>query len=137
MLRSPTDAGLPRRACYLAAMDTGADGAEGDDVGSGEQDLLVVFRLTGRGVGSTAEQESIDRLGDELAELVEAQGVGEYDGDEFGGGECTLFFCGPDAGRIMEILRPVLRRHPLCRGGTFVRMVRGDDGEFERRTDAI
>ncbi|MFM1871158.1 MAG: hypothetical protein RL398_580 [Planctomycetota bacterium] len=118
-------------------MDTGADGADEDDVGIGEEDLLVVFRLSGRGVGSTSEQEAIDRLGDELAELVEGAGVGEYDGDEFGAGECTLFFCGPDAGRIMEVLRPVLRRHSLCRGGTFVRMVRGADGEFERRTDAI
>jgi hypothetical protein len=50
---------------------------------------------------------------------------GEYDGDELGGGECSLFFCGPDPDRMLAVLLPLLKRSPLARGAHVVRMVDG------------
>lgn len=102
-----------------------------------ELDLLVVLRLGNRGTGTAAEQAALDQLGDELAELVLDAGVGEYDGDESGGGECTMFFCGPDVDKMIEVLRPVLRRHRLAHGGHFVRLVTDSDGEHVRRREPI
>jgi hypothetical protein len=82
-------------------------------------------------MGTHEERQGIEAFADELAAAVEAAGVGEYDGDELGGGECTLFFCGPDVDRLLDVLRPLLKRSPLCRGAQIVRMVAGADGELE------
>jgi|JRYL01.1.fsa_nt_gb hypothetical protein len=111
--------------------------ADGDEAAELEEDLLVVFPLAGGDHGSPDEQQQIDELGDELAELLDEQGLGEYDGDEYGGGECTMFFCGDDSQALMAALRPILRRHPLCRRGYFVRLVEGADGHPERRREPI
>ena len=110
---------------------------ETDDLHVPEQDLLVVFPLPGGDLGTPDEQQQIDELGDELAELLAEQGLGEYDGDEYGGGECTMFFCGPDSQALVAALRPILRRHPLCRRGHFVRLVAAADGSYDRRREPI
>lgn len=106
--------------------DPGDDELAGDD----EQDLLVVLRLGNRQMGTRHEREAIAQLADELHAAVQAARVGECDGDEYGGGTCTLFFCGPDADKLLAVLRPLLARSPLARGGHFVRMVEGADGSF-------
>ncbi|MBL8752983.1 MAG: hypothetical protein JNK15_06735 [Planctomycetes bacterium] len=103
-----------------------ADGDEDD--GGDELDLLVVLRLSNRQMGTHDERQQIEAFADELADAVAAAGVGEYDGDELGGGECTLFFATPDVDRLLEVLRPLLKRSPLCRGGHVVRMVPDPDG---------
>ena len=54
------------------------------------------------------------------------------DGDEYGGGECILFFCGPDEEAMLGVLRPLLQRSPLARGAHFVRLVESEDGEMRR-----
>ena len=111
--------------------------ADGDEAAELEEDLLVVFPLAGGDHGSPDEQQQIDELGDELAELLDEHGLGEYDGDEYGGGECTMFFCGADSQALVAALRPVLRRHPLCRRGHFVQLVEAADGSLERRREPI
>jgi hypothetical protein len=93
-----------------------------------EQDLLVVLKLSNRQMGTRQERADLEALASELEAAVVAAGVGEYDGDEIGGGECTLFFCGPDVDRLLTVLRPLLKRSPLCRGGHLVRMVDDADG---------
>ena len=97
-----------------------------------ERDLLVVLRLSNRQMGTNEERADITLLADDLAAAVEDAGVGEYDGDEYGGGECTLFFCGPDEVALLGFLRPLLQRSPYARGSHFVRLVASDDGEMKR-----
>jgi len=100
-----------------------------DDLGEAqEQDLLVVLKLSNRQMGTHQERLDIERFAEELGEAATAAGVGEYDGDEIGGGECTLFFAGTDIDRLLAVLRPLLKRSPLCRGGHLVRMVATADG---------
>lgn len=97
-----------------------------------ERDLLVVLRLSNRQMGTNEERAEIEQLADQLANEVEAAGVGEYDGDEFGGGECILFFCGPDEMALLGFLRSLLQRSHYARGAHFVRLVEAEDGEMKR-----
>ena len=103
-----------------------------DDDRSTERDLLVVLRLSNRQMGTQTERAEIQELADALEAEVLAAGVGEYDGDEVGGGECVLFFCGPDEDALLAVLRPLLQRAPAARGAYFVRLVEGPDGEMQR-----
>ena len=54
------------------------------------------------------------------------------DGDEFGGGECILFFCGPDEEALLGVIKPLLQRSPYGRGAHFVRLREDADGEMRR-----
>jgi hypothetical protein len=109
------------------------DDDETDDAVAEEQDLLVVLRLSNRLMGVHSERQAIEAFADELEQAITEAGVGEYDGDEIGGGECVLFFCGPDIDALLTVLQPLLKRSPLCRGGHLVRMVTAADGSCERQ----
>ncbi len=102
-----------------------------------EMDLLVVLRLSNQTMGTHVERQSIATFADELEAAVSEAGVGEYDGDEFGAGECTLFFATHDMDKLLHLLRPMLKRSPLCRGGHLVRMVADADGNLAPRKQQI
>ncbi len=108
-----------------------------DDDPAAEQDLLVVLKLSNRQMGTHQEREALEAFADELEAAITAAGVGEYDGDELGGGECTLFFCGPDVDKLLFVLQPLLKRSPLCRGGHLVRMVATEGGGFASQRQPI
>jgi len=105
---------------------------EADPEAAEEQDLLVVLRLSNRQMGTAQERMDIEAFADRLDAAIREAEVGEYDGDEIGGGECILFFCGPDVDAMLRVLQPLLKREPMCRGGHLVRMVEGPDGELQR-----
>ena len=102
-----------------------------------EQDLLVVLKLSNRQMGTAQERLDIEAFAASLETAVVEAKVGEYDGDEIGGGECTLFFCTADVDRLLAVLQPLLRRSPLCRGGHLVRMVATADGGMASRQQPI
>jgi hypothetical protein len=102
--------------------------AADDDARPNEHDVLVVLRLGNRQMGTAQERLDIERLAGELEAAVVAAGAGEYDGDEFGGGECTLFFAGKDADKLYAVLAPLLKRAPCARGATILRQY-GDGTE--------
>lgn len=108
------------------------DEADEDGNEPEEQDLLVVLRLSNKQMGTAPERMAIEAFADRLEAAITEAGVGEYDGDELGGGECTLFFCGPDIDALLRVLQPLLKREPMCRGGHLVRMVAGADGAMQR-----
>lgn len=116
------------RLAYIRAMESDDD----PDDDQPEQDLLVVLKLSNRAIGRAAEREQIELFADELATAVAEAGVGEFDGDELGGGECILFFCGPDLERLLGVLLPLLRRSPLCRGASIVRMEPDEEGHWRQ-----
>ena len=74
-----------------------------------EQDVLVHLKLSNRSMGTAMERLELQQLADQLEAAVLESGVGEYDGDELGGGECILFFAGPDADKLFAVLQPLLR----------------------------
>ena len=98
-----------------------------------EQDLLVVLQLSGRDMGTITECDTLENFAEQLEAAILEAGVGEYDGNEIGGGEYILFFCGPDIDALIAVLRPLLARSPLAQGARFERMIDGDDGEMVRQ----
>ncbi len=103
-----------------------------DDDEAGEPEILVVVPLSDHHMGTRAEQARIQRFADELAAAVTAAEAGDFEGDELGGGEYVLFFCGPDQQQLVGILRPLLRRDAIGRTAHLARLVRGADGEPQR-----
>jgi hypothetical protein len=52
-----------------------------------------------------------------LAEAIRIHGAGEFDGDEFGNGECTLFMYGPNAETLFAVIAPTLENWKALKGG--------------------
>lgn len=67
--------------------------------------------------GSEREREAVTDLAGELQHAIDKYGVGEFDGEEFGGGRCLLYMYGPDADRLFGVVEPILKAAPLSRGG--------------------
>lgn len=59
--------------------------------------------------GLTEEREAVFRLEDRLEHLIQTHQVGEFDGNEFGGGEAVLYCYGPDADRLFVVIEQELR----------------------------
>lgn len=81
-----------------------------------EQELTIHIDLSNRQLGTSKERTELQDFADRLESAVVAASAGEYDGDEIGGGECVLFFSGPDAEAIFALLHPLMRHNPLARG---------------------
>jgi len=72
-------------------------------------------------------------LEDRLHAAIEGGGVGEYDGNDVGPAETTLYMYGPDAEKLFCAIEPVLRAYPLCtKARVAIRM--GDAGAPQRET---
>ena len=93
-----------------------------------EQDVLVHLKLSNKAMGTAMERLELQQLADQLEAAVLDAKVGEYDGDEYGGGECILFFAGPDADKLFAVLQPLLRASPQSRGA-HVQIQSGADAE--------
>ena len=71
--------------------------------------MIVHFVVSGEEFGEVDEREAIFALEDELIEAIKEAGVGEFDGNEFGGGEAVLYSYGPDADALFAVMEPHLR----------------------------
>jgi hypothetical protein len=82
-----------------------------------EQAVKVHLRLSDDAFGTAKDREAIFALEDQLEAAIEETATGEFDGDEFGQGECVLFMYGPDADQLFAAILPVLRSSRLAEGG--------------------
>jgi len=74
-----------------------------------EQAVIVYLRLTRGDFGSVAERQKISVLEDKLIAAIDASGVGEYDGNEFGEGGVTLYAYGPNADALFAVMESSIR----------------------------
>ena len=74
-----------------------------------EHALLVHIPLSDDEHGSEEEREALFEVEDQLVEAIEGAGVGEYDGNEVGGGEFVMYIYGPDADALFSAAEPILR----------------------------
>jgi len=74
---------------------------------SEEQAVIATIKL---GSGNTEEQKRIAALEEELSDAIKHSGAGEFDGDEFGDGVCTIYMYGPSAERLFTVTMPILKR---------------------------
>jgi len=87
--------------------------ANGKAPGGEQQALIVWIRLSDDKSGTKLEREKVFKLEDELMQLIEKSGAGEYDGNEIGGGFFTLYMYGSSASSLWEAASPALKRfHP-------------------------
>lgn len=87
------------------------------------EDHAVIIRLSlsDNRHGTADERVAIHVLTDELDRVIREAGVGEYDGDEFGDGNCSLYLYGPDADALRGAVMPALRAFPGSAGATITR----------------
>jgi hypothetical protein len=63
--------------------------------------------------GSPNEREAFFDAEEAMAAAAEEAGVGEVDGNEFGGGEVVLYAYGPDTQALFKVMEPSLRSLPF------------------------
>ncbi|MER8652936.1 hypothetical protein [Mesorhizobium sp. M0586] len=82
-----------------------------------EQAVIVYLLLSGGQFGAPEERQSVQVLEDRLEQAVSNAHVGEFDGDEFGEGKCTLYLYRPDAEKLFLVIEPVLKSSAVAAGG--------------------
>lgn len=103
---------------------------------SAEHAVLVTYALCGDGFGAEDERKAIYALERRLVEAIEAADAGEFDGNEFGGGEVVLYAYGPDASRLFTAMEPQLRAFPMRPAHAVLRFGEADDpAAVERRIE--
>ena len=80
------------------------------------QEQAVIVRAKINVVPSDDVFGGLTGLEKELVHVVAAHHEGEYDGNEIGAGELTLYLYGADAERLYVAIMAVLQRHRLTRG---------------------
>ena len=91
-----------------------------------EQALIATIKLSSREMGSTEERRRIVALEDQLSDAIKNSAAGEFDGDEYGDGVCTIYMYGPSAERLFAVI-PILKKfHALA--GSYVTKRYGKPG---------
>ncbi|GLH75432.1 hypothetical protein SSBR45G_03400 [Bradyrhizobium sp. SSBR45G] len=86
-----------------------------------EQAVIAYIPLRKGSFVSEHECAEIADLTAKLQQAIDHHGVGEFDGDEFGGGRCVLFMYGRDADQLFGVVAPILKAVPLTRGGFVIK----------------
>src|ERR1043166_8430183 len=97
-----------------------------------EHAVLVYLRLSDGAFGSDDQRARILELEERMEAAINNAGVGEFDGDEFGMGECTLFMYGPDADQLFATVKPLLESSPDARRGYAIKRY-GDAADLEAK----
>lgn len=100
-----------------------------------EQAVIAHFRLSGEGFGEAAERRLVFEAERAMAAEVATAGVGEVDGDEFGGGQVAIFAYGPDAHALFAVMEPTLRELPFRPAHAVLR--EGSAGDAEARESRV
>lgn len=74
---------------------------------------MAHYRLSDDQYGASAEREAIYDAERAMTAAVEAAGVGEVDGNGFGGGEAVLYAYGADSEALFKVMEPTLRSLPF------------------------
>jgi hypothetical protein len=92
-----------------------------------EHTVIAQYQLTAGPTGTATDIHSLFTLEERLIEAIGAARAGEFDGNEFGPGEVTLYAYGPDADRLYAAMEPVLRAFPPRPAHVLLRYGRADD----------
>lgn len=109
---------------------SGMDTPMPPDIGDEEHAVTAHFRLTTGGFGDADQRERVYEAKRVMTMAAEEAGVGEVDGNEFGGGEAVVYAHGPDADALFKVLEPTLRSLPFRPAHVVLRR-----GDTESRVD--
>ena len=82
-----------------------------------DQEQAVIVHSALPAVDNRELFRQLDALEDQLQFAISSAGVGEFDGNEIGQGELTLYMYGPDAEKLFTAVASVLRGAKLTRSG--------------------
>lgn len=86
-----------------------------------EQAVIVNIRLTSGDMGNPEERKRIVALEEQLAAAIKESGAGDFDGDEFGNGFCTIYMYSPSADRLFTVVQPVLKKFHAPAGSYLIK----------------
>ncbi|MET7364484.1 hypothetical protein ABZS61_01410 [Streptomyces sp. NPDC005566] len=78
-----------------------------------EHAVIARFQLGGDDFGEPDQRSLVFAAERSIGAAVAAAGVGEVDGNEFGGGEVVIYAYGPDAEALFRVMESGLRMLPF------------------------
>ena len=99
-----------------------------------EQAVIVNIRLTSGDMGNPEERKRIAALEEQLAAAIKKAGAGDFDGDEFGNGFCTIYMYSPSADRLFIVVQPVLKKFRAPTGSYLIKRY-GKPGAKQERVE--
>ncbi|MFF5921969.1 hypothetical protein ACFY8C_27035 [Streptomyces flavochromogenes] len=88
--------------------------ADTDEAGNDvEYAVIAHYRLADAGLGDPTQREAVRQAGALLTEVIEQADVGEFDGNEYGGGEVAIYAYGSDADALFAVMVPILNDLPF------------------------
>lgn len=97
-----------------------------------EHAVLIYIKLLDKYSGTESERQAIFTLEDELISQIDENSVGEFNGDSFGDGFCTLYMYGPSADILFDAIAPVLKKFSLPSNSYIIKRY-GEPGDREER----
>lgn len=110
-----------------------SEGAEPEN--KNEQAFLLYLKLSDAQFGTDAERDACFKLEEKLEKAVADAKVGELDGNEFGGGECTIFIYGPDADAIEKVAKPYIEEFKPRAGSHYLKRYGSVEDENAKEVD--
>lgn len=97
-----------------------------------EEAVIVTIQLDSGGTGDREERRRILDLEHQLSDSIDNSSTGELDGDEFGGGTCTIYMYGPSAERLFSVTWPILKSFHAPSGSYIIKRSGNSDAQGER-----
>jgi hypothetical protein len=101
-------------------------------VAEAEEAVIIHFPLSNGHVGGKFDMNQMFTLESLLEAKISETEVGEFDGNEIGGGEGVLYMYGPNASQLYKTIKPIIESSSLLKGG-IVRVRHGEPGSSETR----
>ena len=76
---------------------------------SEEQAVILKVKLASGQMGTGDEGQRIHDLEGQLSDAINRSAVGQFDGDEYGDGYCTIYMYGPSAEALFAAIKPALK----------------------------
>ncbi|MDX2929347.1 hypothetical protein PV411_33100 [Streptomyces sp. NRRL_B-16638] len=100
-----------------------------------EHAVIAHYRLADDGL-EPSQWEVVRQAQFLLNEAIEQADVGEFDGNEYGGGKVVLYAYGPDADALFAVMAPILNDLPFRPAHVVLRYGSVDDSSAaEHRVD--
>ena len=106
-------------------------GSKPSNSAKGDEQTVLIYLDGSTLPDEVYQQHDLATIEDRLVAALANTGLGEFDGNEIGGGETKLYLYGPDAERLFAHLEPILTAYPLCRNARVV-IRRGRPGAPQR-----
>ena len=83
-----------------------------EQAAAAEHTVIAHYQLAAGPTGTATDMHSVFSFEDRLIRAISDARAGEFDGNEFGVDDVTIYAYGPNADRLFAAMEPVLRSFP-------------------------